>query len=339
MDDVSKLADLIKGSRKILITSHISPDPDSICSVLLLGSTLKLNYPDKEVTVNLEEKSDELDFLSDYKNIIFHPIQGSIESFQPDVLIMLDSNNYDRCSRRDGDKIRTYINQTQIKTVIIDHHEPTNKDVSDIYINLGNIAVVQDAYEICFETLKLNKPKDHAYLTMLGLYSDSGGFTYTNKNHRKTFKIVSDLIDQGVSLEEIKNKLNSHNEDHMKVIGELASNVSHEKDYSYSFVNDSFVRIWQDQNKSMDSFGSACKFFIDQYIRNIEDRRWGFIVYRDLLAGEAVYGVSLRSIGAKPDVSIIAARLRGGGHKAAAGAKFQAQNVEEAIKKVQQTIS
>ena len=48
--------------------------------------------------------------------------------------------------------------------------------------------------------------------------------------------------------------------------------------------------------------------------------------------------VSLRSVYESTDVSQIANKLGGGGHKPAAGAKIEAKNLEEAIQKVQDAI-
>lgn len=339
VEEAEKFKQLVNNSSRILITSHISPDPDALASVLLLGTTLKHNYPDKKVVIGLEEEPEGLDFLTRYSDIKFGRLLGTAKQTNPDLFIMLDAVNYERCSRADGDKIRQYLADNKIKTAIIDHHESTGKDDADVYIYQGSIATTQDVYEVCFDHLKLKKPEGYGQTTMLGIYSDSGGFIYANPRHRATFKIVDELLDLGVNLEAIKARLNNYNQEHLLAIGEFAKNITTADGYTYSFLSDQFITTWQLVGQSLVSLNTAAGIFVNEYIRNIGNRKWGFIVYRDLSAGENMYSVSLRSQSDVKDVSQIANKLGGGGHKPAAGARVQADSVEQAILKVQQTIT
>ena len=339
MDD--ELKRLLENAQQILITSHIAPDPDAICSVLLLGTTLKTNYPDKEIIMTVEEEPEGVDFLEDYRQIEFKPLLDTLSASSPDLLVILDANNFGRCSRFDGDKVRDYVvgHKDELKTVIIDHHEPDGQDPAELYINQGNISATQDVYEICFEQLELKKPANYGELTMLGIYSDSGGFVYPNPRHNQTSKIVNELLDEGVDLERIVSRLTGLSSDHMSVIAELAANLNHQSDYSYSFVSDDFTKKWLEESKSAAAMGTACSFFVGRFIRIVDDRVWGFIVYPNILAGFGQYSVSLRAESDSRDVAAIARELGGGGHKPAAGAKFVADDVQAAVTKVQQVIN
>src|SRR3989338_2133812 len=276
---IKQLKSLIDNSKKILITSHISPDPDAISSVLLLGTTLKHNYPDKEIVMVLEEEPEGLDFLIGYKDIKFSSLLRAMQVFEPDIFLMLDVPNYERCSRFDGPKISQFITDNGVKTAVIDHHESAGKDETDIYINRGSIATNQDVYEVCFGQLKLEKPAGYGETTMLGIYSDSGGFTYANPRHRQTFKIVSDLIDDGVNLEVIRSQLRRYTTDQLIALGEFARNVTTNGQYSYSYISDEFVAYWQKANRPVLSLNTAAAIFVDQFIRNIDGLNWGYIVY------------------------------------------------------------
>ena len=336
---VTKLKKLIESSDKILITSHISPDPDALASVLLLGTTLKLNYPDKEVLIILEEKPEGLEFLAGCKEVKFQSLIEALNSYKPELFILLDAVNYERCSRNDGDAIRRYLKDNKVATAIIDHHEPTGKDDTNVYIHQGSIATVQDVYEVCFEHLGLKKPEGYGETTMLGIYSDSGGFTYANPRHRQTFKIVSDLIDDGVNLEVIRSQLRRYTTDQLIALGEFARNVTTNGQYSYSYISDEFVADWQKANRPVLSLNTAAAIFVDQFIRNIDGLNWGYIVYLNPLAGENMYSLSLRSQADAKDVSQIANKFGGGGHKPAAGAKIEAKSIREALAKVKAAIT
>ena len=174
---------------------------------------------------------------------------------------------------------------------------------------------------------------------MLGIYSDSGGFTYANPRHRQTFKIVSDLIDDGVNLELIRSRLRRYTTDQLIALGEFARNVTTNGQYSYSYLNDEFVADWQKANRPVLSLNTAAAIFVDQFIRNIDGLNWGFIVYLNPLAGENMYSLSLRSQADARDVSLIAKKFGGGGHKPAAGAKIEAQSIKEALAKVKTAIT
>ena len=339
MTDIAKFKKIIDSTPRILVTSHISPDPDALASVLLLGTTLKLNYPDKDVLMILEEEPEGLEFLTGYKEVKFQSLIDALNSHKPDLFILLDAVNYERCSRNDGDAVRRYLKDNKVATAIIDHHEPTGKDDTDVYIHQGSIATVQDVYEVCFDQLDLKKPDGYGGTTMLGIYSDSGGFTYANPRHRQTFKIVSDLIDDGVNLELIRSRLRRYTTDQLIALGEFARNVTTNGQYSYSYLNDEFVADWQKANRPVLSLNTAAAIFVDQFIRNIDGLNWGFIVYLNPLAGENMYSLSLRSQADARDVSLIANKFGGGGHKPAAGAKIEAQSIKEALAKVKTAIT
>ncbi|MBI5906817.1 DHH family phosphoesterase [Candidatus Saccharibacteria bacterium] len=334
-----ELLSYIKNAQRILVTSHVSPDPDAICSSLLLANTIKANFKDKSVFISLENEPDALSFLHGYDRIEFKSLADSIKKNSPQLLIAVDSPNIKRCTRGGIDAVMQNLTALGTKTVGIDHHQPDNSDVFDLYLNKTGPAAVQEIYEVCFDELKLIKPSGYAETTMFGLYSDTGGFVYKNTRPRRTFKLVADLIDEGVNLESIHNKLHSYTSDHLKVLGELATNVSGGKDYTYTYVSDDFYKQWQNDGKSPTVLRTACKMFVDDYIRNIDGRLWGFIVYQNPLLGEDGYSVSLRSVGGIVDVSAVAKKLGGGGHKPAAAAEVHVKSIQEAVAKVESAIA
>lgn len=334
-----KLIEAVKTSQKIFITSHISPDSDAVSSLLLLGIALKLNFPDKSIEMVLEEEPIGLNFLDGYDKITVTPILSILQQIKPDLFIMLDGNSYDRCSRHDGQKIRELFAKRTTSTVVIDHHELAGADEVDIYINDNYPATVQNVYKILFHDFQLQKPVGYAKTTMTGLYADTGGFVYVKDGtHKEVFELAEELVGEGVNLEELKNQLSQFHDYDMKILGELIDNVSHGSTYNYSYLRDETVENWVKEGRTQIELQSATGNFLDEYIRNIGGRKWGFIVYKNTLQGEKYYSVSLRSISGVKDVSVIANKLGGGGHKPAAGAKFEADNITEAVEKVKQVI-
>lgn len=330
---------LIKNSERILLTSHISPDPDAVCSLLLAGLSLQKTFPGKIVSMVLEEKLPDMDFLESYDKIQFKTLLNAIEDFKPDLLIMLDGMNYERFSRHDAVLIRKLFKRQKTKQIIIDHHEQVNVERVDLYIHRGSPATTQDIYWLFFSELNYKKPAGYADTTLTGIYADTGGFIYKNKLHRETFGIASDLIDEGASLEKIQSRLNHYKPGHLAVLAELMKNVHARSDYTFSFVGDDFTEQWRAGENDSSIMKRASESFVNGYIRNIDDRKWGFIVYPDLTDGTGHYSISLRSEAGVRDVSLIARQLGGGGHIPAAGAKLAAKTVTQAVDKVHVAIA
>jgi phosphoesterase RecJ-like protein len=318
----------------------VSPDPDAICSVLLLTNTIKQNFIDKRVLVCLEEKpAKDVSFLNGYDQIKFEPLFPAIESFGPDLFVMLDANNFERISRNDGQKIKDCIDQGSIKSVMVDHHQPEGKDDTDLYINDGCPATVQNVYEICFGGLNLKKPEGYGDITMLGILDDTGRFLYENPKHHETLDIVNDLIDDGVNVETLWNRLSRYTEDQLKVISKLIENTVVNKTYTYSFLGDDFCAQWLESHKDPVKLKGAVDWFKNNFVRSIGDNTWGFVVYKYPSETQDEYSVSFRAINGTKDVFILARKFNGGGHKAAAGGRVNANDINDAIAQVKARIS
>ncbi|HVX58376.1 MAG TPA: DHH family phosphoesterase [Candidatus Saccharimonadales bacterium] len=335
---INELENLIDESQKILITAHIGPDADSLCSSLLLASTLRENYAAKDIVVCMDEDYSPLAFLKDYSSIRFAPLADSVAKYQPDLLIILDANNIARCTR-DPEPARNLVKEAGIKLLVIDHHEPVDIEVDALYINQKSPAVTQDVYEICFKRLSLKKPDGYAQTAMIGLYSDTGGFTYDNPRYADTFKMATELMNDGANTELAANQLTQYTKDGLEVLEELIKNINQVNDYTYTYISDEFYSKWQEDDRSADAIHEGFDIFLHNFIRNIEGHSWGFTIYPDPKAKSKTYRVSLRSLQGLVDVSAIARQLGGGGHKSAAGAKIECDSVEEALTKVKAAIN
>lgn len=332
---------LVETAGKILITSHISPDPDAVTSALLVGRTLKYNFPEKDVQIVLEEEpARKIDFLDGYDEIKFKLLLEAVAEFQPDLIILVDAAGFDRVSRVDGVKLRQLINSRQIKTAIIDHHEQHGRDDARVYINNQRPATAQEAYELLFEELNFQKPRGYAETTLLGIISDTARHKFDNPIHRQTYRVVSDLIDAGASIEKLEAKMDRYDVDQLMVLNNLISNITDsDQGYTYSFIDDKLSQNWLISGKSVDSFKLGLEEFTNRFLKNFQKNYWGFAVYMEMVGQRGFYGVSFRSVSGVKDVSKIAYMLGGGGHKAAAGAKFEASSVEAAIERVKAVIS
>jgi phosphoesterase RecJ-like protein len=338
--EAERFKDLLESAQKVMVTSHISPDPDAVTSTLLVGRTLRSNYPNKKIEMILEEQpARSTEFLKGYTEIDFRPLADAVTELKPDLFILLDSPNFERISRTEATLLRAKLKEVGARIAIIDHHEEHGRDQADIYINNHRPATVQEAYELLFDRLNLHKPSGYAQTTLLGIISDTARHKFDNPSHRDTYRIVSDLLDAGASIEQLESKMNRYDRYQIEVLHNLLSHIrSSQKGYTFSFVDDGFSNAWLKNAKPIDSFKLGVEEFTNVYLRNLENNFWGFAVYREMVGEGGMYRVSLRSLSGTRDVSKIAYKLGGGGHKAAAGAKFAADDIEQALEKVKKAI-
>lgn len=340
--EIIKFSSLLETAKRILITSHISPDPDAVSSVLLLGRALKENFHDKEIVMVMEEQPlNDLSFLHGYDLIKFAPLSETFIDVEPDLFVILDANNYERIAREEGQQIRSLVakRKEKLTTIIIDHHELEGREDVDIFINNKRPACAEEVYTLCFEQLCLEKPEGYAETALLGIISDTQRIRFDHPGYRETYRIVSDLQDAGASVEKLEARLEHHNKNELEVISHLAANITSHDGYTYSFISDELLNDWQAKSKPVADLKNATELFVNTFIRSFEGNNWGFIIYPELVAGPGWWGVSFRALSGGKDVASIANKLGGGGHKPAAGAKIEAKSVEDAIKKVKQAIA
>lgn len=342
MDNADRFIELVKNASNILVTSHISPDPDAVSSVLLLGRTLKRNFPDKGVKMCLEEQiPQDLSFLAGFDEIEFGSLTKSTEGFDPDLFISVDAAGMQRLSRNDFGELSSLVyDQLKSKVVIIDHHLKNDEVKADLYIKSDAPATAQALYELMFDRLELEKPNGYAEMALLGIVRDTNRFLYDNPQYKETFRIVGELLDAGASVEHLEYKLNRYSKDELEVLSNLASNVTIADGYNYSYISDDFAKKWQNSDRPVEALKAATDIFSGQFLRSIEGNYWGFLVYPQFEADDKSYSASFRSVSGKMDVSAIAKRLGGGGHKEAAGARgIKASSVEKAINIIKNTLT
>lgn len=333
-EQLKQLETLINSANRILITAHIGPDGDSVSSTLLLYKILKLNFPGKDILATMEEQILGLGFLKDIDSISIGPLAKTLSAHKPDLMIILDANTVSRITRQ-PEEVRQLIKDLAPKLAIIDHHEPVGIEQNDLYINNSSPAVTLDIFEIFIEKLALKKPDGYAQIAITGIYTDTGGFVNRNLNYFKTFEVVPKLIEDGANIEQVANDLSRLSEAGLEIFKRFINNLQLKDGYAYTYLEDELLS--KDTN-NIEAIKQAADLIRGGFLRNVGSRQWGFTVYRDVLAPRKTYSVSFRAISDAKDVSEIARKLGGGGHKPAAGAKIETETLENAIEAVLQAI-
>lgn len=346
-----ELLNLLQKSKKVVITSHTSPDPDAIGSSLYLYNILKRELK-AEVSVAMEGVlSKSYSFLQGFDEIINGRLVDTLSKISPDTLVMLDGNSYKRFVKTEDDalKLKKLIENSSIKTIIIDHHSDEDKDPSDIYINNKCSSASEEVYSIFTGEFGFKATKPDMENVLFGILGDTGRFLYKNPAHRKTFAIVSDIIDVGVSIEVLSNSMDLLTPTHLRIMSELTGNFKQKDDYNFSFISDTFAQELISEGVGEDVYSGAYHAFMHEYIRIIEPNKWGFVVVPDIgrstdfLSTDAatvkIYKGSFRAVNDLLDTTVFTRELGGGGHKPASGCKFKAESCEMALKIVHDVIA
>lgn len=312
--------ELIDASSSVIITSHISPDDDSIASVLSVYAVIKEYKTDSQVRIIYtgkmgEESMKRYSTFSNFEKIEFtNDLSENIKS--GDTVIFLDGSQYYRFTNQPE---RIGKDNTLI---CIDHHSspPDNFTLSFIESTIPSNA--ENIYRIFFS--EKDPSVEVARCLLLGILGDTGGLRYVRPDQTETFLIVKKLLEIiGMSVDKFNSGFSSTSQPVFEVIKEYIKNtVFDEVDgwppFQYSFVLEDFIEK-SSLSESVVEIGNT--IYKSQYIRTIEKYPWGFVLRPK---NDGTFSVSFRSLQDSVNVRDLAERMKiGGGHDRAAGGNFK----------------
>lgn len=339
MSNYTELKNQLNNSKTILITSHKSPDPDAIASSLVAYGILKENLKNKNVYVTNESGSlNGMEFNVGNDDILVGSLKHTIDKIGPDLLILVDAGELSRATDEYAE-VKEIIKEKNINYIVIDHHEIV-EDGYNMSFNSKASSAVEEVYDVLIHHLDFDKYKGIEETTIMGIISDTGNFRYLtkDKNPKRTFAIVLECINAGVTIESVTSKLNNYTFAHLEMYREILNNFVVTDKYNYSFISDEFFRKSVKGKVRPEVYSWGAKMAMDQFIRNVDDKKFGFIISHDI-EKEGVYNGSFRSVNDYIDTSIFARLLNGGGHKPASGFHIDdVKDLKEAIDKVENVI-
>ena len=286
---------IVDNSEKIYVVGHKNPDGDSIgCTFALYFALKKIG---KDVKVIMPKFSDSFSFLPDINIAV-----SSVLEENYDLLIAVDSSSKDRLalSETDYNKAR--------KVIMLDHHEETVSYGDFKYIDSTKPAAAEIVYGF-IEYLNIEIDKNIATYIYTGLMTDTGSFNYESTKP-STLCIAAKMLETGINFSYICKKLNDTlKEAKLKLIAKAIDNmeVMFDGKLRYTFIDyDTIQSLGLDDEESEGMTNYLRKVDgteVAAYVRQREDKS---------------FKVSLRS-GGSVDVSQIAIKFGGGGHKRAAG--------------------
>lgn len=305
-----KVWEEFKNNKSFLITSHINPDGDAICSQILVASILRKFG--KKYNIIMEDSFPERFrfILQDYYEIVVPELVNVPkgvdlltqlpENYFPEVVLIIDSGGTDRLG-----EFAKYFDRAK-KIINIDHHTGDRHYKSSV--NLIDINASSTG-EIIYDLMENNNYKidrNSAVLIYIAIVTDTRFFTQANTTSR-AHKITSYLIENGVVPEELSYQLEEVPPDTLRVFGKVLGRLKTELDNKiiWSYISESELK----KCRSRDIDGLV------ELLRGTTDTKVA-ILFK--VIGKDKIKVSMRGK-YNFDVFRIASEFGGGGHIQAAG--------------------
>jgi len=304
---MKKIAKKLKKSDNIAVFVHANPDGDAIGSLIAFSTALK--NIGKKVEAFVESRPEYLSFVFDDSIKLYSELDFDKKY---DLCVALDCGDKDRM----GDASKVFDNAEF--TIELDHHK-TNNNYADLsYVDSTAAATGEIIYEL-LKIMKVEITKQIAEALYVAIISDTGMFKHQNTTS-KTFEIASKLVDYGIDISTITHKIFYENSfERTKCLGDVLNTLD--------LYLDGKVGILCLTSEMMQKYGlkeTELDGFVE-YARNIKGVEVGIFIKQK---NDTEYKVSLRA-NSDADMSKIAEKFNGGGHKGAAGCRFENKTIEE----------
>jgi phosphoesterase RecJ-like protein len=322
--DIKKqILDNIQSHKRIAICGHRNPDFDCISSALVLYFFIKEKFSLNPV-VFIEDKIGGLEFydtLTGFESIKFvDDITQKLNDF--DLVIFVDSNSYKRFTSNVSGLAQIVKEKDNI---LIDHHGGGTDFFKIRYVETNSPSCAGMFLDFLFNEDEANY--EMAFWSVVGILSDTSRLSFIDKTQifevNKLNKLVSKFQ---IDLSYINKVLGYKVKYDVEIERELFRNmrILHTDKlgtFVCSYVGDKFYE---------NDFGRkslAESMFINQFLYNIDDAKWGFVVKKK---EDGVFKISFRSDRGGKNVRLWAEKLGGGGHDYAAGLTLKFKNTVKA---------
>jgi bifunctional oligoribonuclease and PAP phosphatase NrnA len=300
--EIEQVAAELRARERFLLTAHEGPDGDALGS--LLGMHHLLTQLGKDSVMFMAAK--EFPLPIEYR---FLPLEEVFHEPPADMadrtVVFLDCGNVNRMPIE-------FLARDASFLVNIDHHHDNTLFGDVNLVDVGASCTAEIVYELAL-LLGAKITPEIASALYVGLVTDTGKFMYENTNAR-THRIVAELIDAGVAVDETYRRLYEHVPiEKLRLLSRALDGIQRLCDGALVVSNITAA------DYEASGGGEEMTEGIIDHLRSVEGARVAAVV-RDLGdKGKAARKVSLRSSDGKVDVSAIARIHGGGGHKRAAG--------------------
>ncbi len=307
----ARIWNLIAESERIFITSHRSPDGDSIASTLGLYAGIKKRHPEK--SVRIAYSNEPVPFFSQFENYdkIEFVEECAAEAGDADLLVLLDAGQWSRASKSPESF------PSDRRTLCIDHHVSAPDKFTLSLIDTDSPSCAQLVYKLIGPE---NVDESLAKTFLAGILGDTGYLSFVRPHQGETFQIVQRLLEIcQLSIDQFRSRFDGMSKDEFEILQEYIRNTKFEEISGYApFTWSCITREYAEKRGFSESEITAAKnIYTAMFMKSIKNYDWGLTV-SPRKDGSA--SVSFRSVALGENVRKIAEALGGGGHDAAAGA-------------------
>ena len=286
---------------KIVVFRHLKPDYDAMGSQMGMVTFLKDNFPEKEIH-----------FVGD-NHVTFTPrVFPETENLSEDwfkankfLAIIMDVG--------DADRIADPRFKHAAYKVKIDHH-PCKKEVARASLcDLEMAAAAELAANLMLNWKGKTLSKEAAYYLYIGIVGDSGRFLFSSTSTH-TFAIAQALLATGIELPPLYQRMYEKNVDSLR---SLAYVLNH---FTVSPKGVAYYCLPKDIQDELHITPEQGKEHVNTF-SNIAGINVWCSVTEDPNPKDYCWRISIRSKGM--DISGVAMKWEGGGHKQASGAKIK----------------
>jgi len=322
-----KFLNICQKSNEIYITSHISPDDDSISSVLSLHYVLSHLYPKKKIQVVYSGlKPQKYDFLENASKINYSSDISEILPLKVELLIVCDGEAYHRFTAY-SEELRKRVQNS----ICIDHHQSPKEEKHTLsLVSPISSSTAEMLYRLffsskdCLDLTKQELTKELAEIFMLGILGDSGNFTYLKPNQVGTLEVAKELMLAGnIDIQEFQGRYNTFSKRVFDLIAIFMNNTTfHQREDGHNFQVSFLDWETKKTNEYTDlEIAKASEIYVGYYVRRLEGYKWGFVLTP---RGGRDCRVSFRSLPGSINVRRIVEEMGiGGGHDRSAGGGFK----------------
>ena len=310
-----KLEQILNGAGTVGISGHIRPDGDCIGACLGLWMYIRNRFPEIKATVYLQALPEKFMFLNGAGSICHNP-EGEDA---PDVFFIIDCSEYERLGEFGN------LAKSARVHACIDHHITGKTTAEYNYIRPEASSASELVCSLIDESFITKQMAEAFYI---GISHDTGMFRYSNTSS-KTMQMAGMLMDKGIDFSRIAADTFYTKTYHQKqILGRALLESIRMMDGRVIFTT---VRL-----KDMAFYGVGSSD-LDGIVPELMSTAGVDAAIFLCETGNLSWKVSLRSSD-KVDVSLVASRFGGGGHKKAAGCRLQG-TVYDVINNITEQIS
>ena len=290
-----------------VITTHINADFDAVASML---AAQKL-YPEAVVVFPGSQEKNLRDFFVKSMVYIFNMVDiKDIEFERVSRLVLVDTRQPHRIG-----KLSELLQRRDVEIHIYDHHPDKTNDIKGDreVVRLTGATVTILSSMIQEKGIAINP--DEATIMCLGLYEDTGSFTFPSTTE-EDFRVAAFLLSRGANLNIVSNMMSREiNPDQVSLLNEMIQSSTR---YTISGI-DVLVTV-----VATEKFVPDFAFLVHKMVKmeNLE------AIFAIALMENKIYVVA-RSRVTEVDVGAILEHLGGGGHAYAAAATVKGRTIAQ----------